>query len=87
MGIISWIIVGGLAGWIASMITGNNRRMGALANIAVGLIGAFIGGGILQLLGIDGITGFNFWSILVSIGGAVLLLLIVNAVRGPKHES
>lgn len=44
MGIISWIIVGALAGWIASMIMGKNAQMGALANIGVGVVGAFIGG-------------------------------------------
>jgi Predicted membrane protein len=79
MGIIGWIIIGALAGWIASMITGNNARMGAGANILVGIAGGFIGGLIMNLVGGYGITGFDFWSLLVATLGAVVLLLIVNA--------
>ncbi|WRS28480.1 GlsB/YeaQ/YmgE family stress response membrane protein [Oscillospiraceae bacterium MB08-C2-2] len=86
MGIIGWIIIGALAGWIASMITGNNREMGAGKNILVGVIGAFIGGLIMNFLGGSGVTGFNLWSLLVSIIGAVVLLLIVNAFSRRKHE-
>ncbi len=81
MGIISWIIIGALAGWIASMITKNNSRMGAGANILVGIIGGFIGGLIMNLLGEQGVTGFNIWSLLVATGGSIVLLLIVNAFR------
>ena len=78
MGIISWIIIGALAGWIASMITGNNRKMGAGKNILAGIAGAFIGGFIMNLIGGTGITGFNLWSLLVA--APVILLLIINAV-------
>ena len=81
MGIIGWIIIGALAGWIASLITGNDNKMGAGMNILVGLIGGIIGGIIMNLLGGYGITGFNIWSLLVATGGAVILLLIVNAVK------
>lgn len=79
MGILSWIIIGALAGWIASKITGNNQKMGAVASIAVGVIGGLIGGFIMGLLGGSGVTGFNLWSLLVSVVGAVILLCIVNA--------
>jgi uncharacterized membrane protein YeaQ/YmgE (transglycosylase-associated protein family) len=79
MGIIGWIIIGALAGWIASMITGNNARMGAGANIITGVAGGFLGGLIMNLVGGYGITGFNFWSLLVATFGAIVLLLIVNA--------
>lgn len=79
MGIIGWIIIGALAGWIASMITGNNREMGAGKNILVGVVGGFIGGLIMNLLGGSGVTGFNLWSLFVAVIGAVVLLLIVNA--------
>lgn len=85
MGIISWIIIGALAGWLASIITGNNNKMGAGKNILVGIVGAFIGGFILNLIGGIGITGFNLWSLFVSIIGSVILLLIINAVT--KSES
>ena len=81
MGIISWIIIGALAGWIASMITGKNEEMGALANIAVGIVGGIIGGFVMNLLGGEGVTGFNVWSLLVAVAGSVILLWIVRAVR------
>lgn len=81
MGILGWIVIGALAGWIASLITGNDPKMGAGLNIVVGIIGGFIGGLVMNLIGGYGITGFNLWSLLVATGGAVILLLIVNAVR------
>ncbi|WP_230397419.1 GlsB/YeaQ/YmgE family stress response membrane protein [Novisyntrophococcus fermenticellae] len=84
MGLISWIIIGALAGWIASMITGRNKNMGALANIIVGIIGGLIGGFIMSIFGGSGITGFNIWSLLVSVLGAVVLLAIINAISGKK---
>ena len=68
MGIISWVIFGALAGWLASIITGRNQRMGCLANIVVGIIGAFIGG----------VSGFNLYSFVVAVLGAVVLLVIVG---------
>lgn len=76
MGIIAWIIFGGLAGWIASMFAGNNETQGILGNIVVGIIGAFIGGLIMNVLGGSGVTGFNLYSMLVAIAGAVLVLFI-----------
>ncbi len=79
--LIFWILLGALAGWIASMIMGRNAQMGALANIVVGIIGALIGGFIMNSLGGPGVTGFNLYSILVAIGGAVVLLLIVGLFR------
>lgn len=78
MGILAWIVLGGLAGWIASMIAGNNAEQGALGNILVGIVGAFIGGFIFNLLGGEGITGFNLWSLIVAVAGATLLLFIVR---------
>lgn len=81
MGIISWIVLGGLAGWIASMVTGKNRRMGLVLNIVVGIVGAVIGGIIFDLLGGAGITGFNLWSFFVSFVGAVVLLAIIGLVK------
>lgn len=78
MNIFVWIIFGALAGWIASIITGRNRQMGAIANIVVGVIGAFIGGFIMQFFGGAGVTGFNFTSLFVAIVGAVVLLLLTG---------
>jgi uncharacterized membrane protein YeaQ/YmgE (transglycosylase-associated protein family) len=79
--IIVWIIIGGIAGWIASMIMGRDHQMGALANIVVGIIGAVIGGFVMNLIGAEGATGFSIWSLLVAILGAVILLAIVGFVQ------
>jgi uncharacterized membrane protein YeaQ/YmgE (transglycosylase-associated protein family) len=79
--IVFWIVLGALAGWIASIIMGRNAQMGAVANIVVGIIGAFIGGFIMNSLGGPGVTGFNLYSILVAIGGAIVLLFIVGLFR------
>ncbi|NCC67340.1 MAG: GlsB/YeaQ/YmgE family stress response membrane protein [Clostridia bacterium] len=81
MGIIGWIVIGALAGWIASLITGNDKKMGAGMNILVGVVGGFIGGIVMNLIGGYGVTGFNLWSLLVATVGAIILLLIVNAVK------
>ncbi len=81
MNIIGWIVIGALAGWIGSMFTGNEKRMGAFANIAVGIVGAFVGGFIMNLLGGRGVTGFNLWSLLVATIGAIILLAITNAIK------
>ncbi|NLV86169.1 MAG: GlsB/YeaQ/YmgE family stress response membrane protein [Clostridiales bacterium] len=81
MGFLSWIIIGALAGWIASMITGHNKEMGALANIVVGIVGGVIGGFVMNLIGGEGVTGFNVWSLLVAVLGSVILLWIVRAFK------
>jgi uncharacterized membrane protein YeaQ/YmgE (transglycosylase-associated protein family) len=75
-----WIIFGALAGWIASIVMGKNKKMGAIANIVVGIVGAFIGGWIMSFFGAQGVTGFNLPSLLVAIGGAVVLLFVVGLV-------
>lgn len=80
MNILLWIIFGALAGWIASMITGTNEQQGAIGNIVVGILGAFAGGFIMSLLGSDGVNGFNLYSLLVAIGGAVVLLYVWKKV-------
>ena len=84
MGIIGWIVLGGLAGWVASMIMGNNAQQGLVGNIVVGIIGALIGGFIVEMFGGAGITGFNFWSFAVALLGAVIALWVMKMVRGDK---
>lgn len=85
MGIIAWLIVGGLAGWIASMIMGKNEQMGLVANIIVGIIGAFIGGLVMNAIGGNGdMTGVNISSILVAVLGSVILLWIIKLIKGKK---
>jgi len=81
MNILVWIIFGALAGWLASIIMKRNAQMGALANIIVGIVGAFIGGLIFNAFGVAGVTGFNLQSILVAVIGAVVLLWLVSLVR------
>lgn len=78
MGIISWIIFGALAGWLASIITGRNKQMGCIANILVGIVGAIIGGFLMSFFGGGGVTGFNLYSFFVAVVGAVVLLVIVD---------
>ena len=84
MNIFIWIIFGAIAGWIASIIMRRNKKMGAIANIVVGIVGAFIGGYIMDYFGTEGVTGFNLNSLLVAIGGAVVLLFIVGLFRRGK---
>lgn len=75
--VIAWIIMGGLAGWVASLIM-KKSGSGLILNIIIGIIGAFVGGFIMTQIGATGITGFNFWSFLVAIGGSIVVLAIVN---------
>jgi len=79
--ILIWVVLGALAGWIASIVMGRNKQMGAIANIVVGIVGALIGGYIMNLFGAPGVSGLNLYSILVAIGGAILLLFVVRLLR------
>lgn len=84
LGIIGWIILGGLAGWVASMIAGTDGRQGLLGNIIAGIIGGVVGGFVFGLFGGAGVTGFNLWSFLVAVVGAVIVLLIWRAISGGR---
>lgn len=79
MNFILWIIFGAVAGWIASIIMKSNQ--GLLTDIIVGIVGAFIGGFIFNTFGAVGTTGFNLYSLLVAIVGAVVLLFIMRLIR------
>ncbi|MGH2536330.1 MAG: GlsB/YeaQ/YmgE family stress response membrane protein [Candidatus Promineifilaceae bacterium] len=81
LSIVLWLILGALAGWIASMIMGTDPQMGWAANIIVGIIGALIGGFLFGLIGAQGATGFNIWSLIVAVLGAIVLLAIVRLFR------
>jgi uncharacterized membrane protein YeaQ/YmgE (transglycosylase-associated protein family) len=76
--LITWIIFGAIAGWIASLIAGTNQSQGAVGNIIIGIAGAIIGGFVARNLGGQGVSGFNLMSFIVAIGGAVLLLAAVK---------
>ena len=74
MGILAIIIFGGIVGWVASIVTGVNKHMGIVANVLVGVAGAFIGGFIMNQINQTGLTGFDIRSFLVALLGAVLLI-------------
>jgi uncharacterized membrane protein YeaQ/YmgE (transglycosylase-associated protein family) len=79
MGLIVWLIVGGIVGWLASLIMKTDAQQGILTNIVVGIVGAFLGA---QLFGRHSInTGISIPSILVSLLGAVVLLAVINLIR------
>ena len=84
MGIIAWLILGGLSGWIASMIMNKNASMGIMANIFTGIIGAFIGGIVFNFFGHQKVTGLNLHSVLVSVVGACILIWILGAITKSK---
>lgn len=87
MGIIIWLIVGGIVGWLASMIMKTDGQQGIFLNIVVGIIGAFIGGWLIApLLGFGGSINdaISIPSVLVSLVGAIILLAIVNLFRRGK---
>ena len=77
-----WIIVGAIAGWLASIVMKTNRQQGLLQDIIIGIVGGFIGGIVLNAIGVGGdVDGLNIASILTAFIGAVILLAIVKMVR------
>ncbi len=84
MNLIIWLIVGGVVGWLASIIMRTDGQQGILLNIVVGIVGAFIGGLLISpLVGVGTInsSGLSIGTVLVSLAGAVILLAIVNMFR------
>jgi uncharacterized membrane protein YeaQ/YmgE (transglycosylase-associated protein family) len=82
MNFIIWLIVGGIVGWVASLIMRRDAQQGVVLNVIVGIVGAFLGGLLISpLIGVSSINsgGIGVPSVLVSLGGAVILLAIVNA--------
>lgn len=74
MGILLWIIFGAIVGWIASVIT--SSKHGLVVDIILGIIGAFVGGMIMNFVGQSGVTGFNLYSIIVAVIGSVVLIFL-----------
>ncbi len=79
MGIILWIVFGAIVGWIASMIM--DTRDGLVLDIILGIVGSVLGGWLMSFFGQGGVTGFNLYSFLVAILGAMVLIAIVKALR------
>lgn len=82
MGWLAWLIVGAVAGWLASIVMKTSGRQGLMTDIVVGIIGAFIGGFLFNQFGAAGVTGFNFWSVFVAFTGAVVLLVVLRLLSG-----
>ena len=84
MGILGWIILGGLAGWVASLIMKTDGSQGILMNIIVGIVGAIIGGWIISLIGqsdVMAFMAFDLRSFLVALLGAVVLIWIMKLLK------
>jgi uncharacterized membrane protein YeaQ/YmgE (transglycosylase-associated protein family) len=81
MGIIAWLIVGLIAGYLGSLIV-NRGGEGMIRDIVLGIVGAFIGGYIFTMMGSVGVTGLDLRSIMVATVGAVVLLVLYHAVAG-----
>ncbi|HEX5755751.1 MAG TPA: GlsB/YeaQ/YmgE family stress response membrane protein [Arenimonas sp.] len=83
MSIIIWLVMGGLVGWVASLIMGTNAQQGIILNVVVGIVGAVVGGWLIgPLLGAGSINdGITVMSFVVSLIGAVILLAIVSVFR------
>ena len=84
MNFIIWLVIGGLIGWVASMIMKTDAQQGVVLNVVVGIVGAFLGGWLISpLVGVPTINqdAFSLSALLVSLVGAVILLAIVNLVR------
>lgn len=84
LGIILWLIFGGIVGWLASIITRDNASMGIVGNIIVGLIGSSLGGWLASAIGIGSYNKFSLGGLVISVLGAVLLLFIIGMLKGKR---
>jgi len=84
LSILGWIVLGLIAGYIASHIVDNGGK-GPLLDMILGIVGAMVGGEIFSALGAVPITGFNLWSLFVAVVGAVIILVIYHAIAGRRR--
>ncbi len=82
MGIILWIIFGALAGWVASMVMKTDHNQGTMMDIVLGIVGAVVGGFLMNLVGQSGVTGFNLYSFGVAVVGAIVVIYVGRMMRG-----
>jgi uncharacterized membrane protein YeaQ/YmgE (transglycosylase-associated protein family) len=84
MGIVSWIILGLIAGFIGSRIV-DRQGQGFWLDIALGVVGALVGGFLFSLFGASGVTGLNIYSMIVAVVGAIVVMLIYNTLTGRRR--
>ena len=84
MSLLGWIVLGLIAGWIASHIVDNGGK-GPILDMVLGIVGALVGGSIFDALGAVPVTGFNLWSLFVAVVGAIVVLLLYLAVAGRRR--
>jgi uncharacterized membrane protein YeaQ/YmgE (transglycosylase-associated protein family) len=82
MGLLAWIVVGLIAGWLASQVVPS--RFGVVGDTIVGMLGALVGGFLFEQVGSTGTTGFSIWSVFVAFVGAVVLLVLLRAINGRR---
>jgi len=85
--ILSWIVVGLIAGVLGKLIMPGDDPGGFIVTILLGIVGAFVGGFVFNLFGGAGVTGFDIWSLLVATVGAIILLAIYRAIAGGRTAS
>ena len=86
MGILSWVVVGLIAGLLAKLILPGDNPGGLIVTTVIGMVGAVVGGFVIGILGGAGATGFNVWSILVATLGAVILLFVYRLFTGGRRH-
>ena len=84
MGIISWVVVGLIAGLLARLVVPGDGPRGLIVTTVVGMVGAVVGGTLIGLLGGVGATGLNMWSVLVATLGAIVLLFVYRLLTGSR---
>ncbi len=82
MGILLWVIFGGLVGWVASLLTRRSGKHGLIMNVIIGIIGASLGGWLMSMIGKTGVTDFNWYSFGVALLGAVVLNILIRLLKG-----
>ena len=81
MDILLWLLLGLIAGWLASVVMGTNNQQGMLMDIILGIVGAFAGGFLMNIFGQSGVSGFNLYSLFVATLGAIALIWLGRALR------
>ena len=86
MGIVSWVLVGLIAGLLARLVVPGDGPRGLIVTTVVGMVGAVVGGGLIGLLGGVGATGLNVWSVLVATLGTIVLLFVYRLLTGGRSR-